>query len=89
MQRKDNLAKIPEKEEPGDPEPKKERIFIPNDEYYKVIKTMHGDGLSYHTYIDVGRYTVFPDAMRKRMFPSIMFGRYEKEEYSHNQTFGI
>jgi hypothetical protein len=50
FQRKDNLAKIPEREEPGEPEPKKPRLFIPKDEYYNVIQTIHGDGLSYHTY---------------------------------------
>ena len=37
LQRKDNLAKIPEREEPGEPEPKKPRLFIPKDEYHKVI----------------------------------------------------
>lgn len=37
LQRKDNLAKIPEKEEPGLPEPKKAKLFIPSDEYGKVI----------------------------------------------------
>lgn len=45
--------------------------------------------MSYHTYIDIGRYTVFPQSMRKRMFPSVMFGRYEKEEFSRNETLGI
>jgi hypothetical protein len=88
-QRKDNLAKIPERGEPGEPEPKKPRLFIPKDEYYNVIQTIHGDGLSYHTYQDIGRYTVFPEQMKKRMFPSVMFGRYEKEEYEQMETFGI
>jgi len=32
-QRKDNLAKLPEEEEPGEPEPKKPRLFIMKDEY--------------------------------------------------------
>jgi hypothetical protein len=36
-QRKDNLAKIPEKEDLGQPEPKKPKLIIPKDEYYKVI----------------------------------------------------
>ena len=89
LQRKDNLAKIPEREEPGEPEPKKPRLFIPKDEFHKVIQSIHGDGISYHTYQDIGRYTVFPETMKKRMFPSVMFGRYEKEEYGPSKTFGI
>tara|TARA_B110000285_G_scaffold120117_1_gene135884 strand:+ start:307 stop:483 length:177 start_codon:yes stop_codon:yes gene_type:complete len=36
-QRKDNLAKIPEKEDPGEPEPKKQSLKLPIDEYTKVI----------------------------------------------------
>jgi len=89
MQRKDNLAKIPEREEPGEPEPKKPLLQISTTEYGKVIQSIHGDGLSHHTYMDIGRYTVFPETMHKRMFPSVMFGRYEKEEFSANSTFGI
>lgn len=57
--------------------------------YYKVIQTIYGDGISTHTYSDVGRYTVFPETMKKRMFPSVMFGRYEEEEYKRNKTLGI
>ena len=45
--------------------------------------------MSYHTYQDIGRYTVFTDAQMKRMFPSKLFGRYHEDEYSRNQTFGI
>lgn len=81
LQRKDNLAKIPEKQEPGEPEPKAPKLFIPNTEFHNVIASIRGDGLSYHTYTDVGRYTVFPDVMRKRMFPSKFFGRYEEDEF--------
>ena len=36
-QRKDNLAKLPELEEPGEPEPKKPRLFIMRDEFTNVI----------------------------------------------------
>lgn len=89
LNRKDNLAKIPEKEEPGEPEPKKPRLFIPKDEYYNVIQSIHGDSMSYHTYADVGRYTVFPAAKKHRMFPSVMFGRYFEDEFSINETLGI
>lgn len=76
-QRKDNLAKIPEREDPDQPEPKKAKLILSKDKYYKVIQSIHGDGISYHTYQDIGRYTVFPKAMVDRMFPSVMFGRYK------------
>lgn len=39
--------------------------------------------------MDIGRYTVFPENMKQRMFPSKMFGRYEEEEYRINKTLGI
>ena len=88
-QRKDNLAKLPEEEEPGEPEPKKPRLFIMRDEYNNVIQTIHGDGIKHHTYMDIGRYTVFPEHMKQRMFPSKLYGRYEEDEYSINETLGI
>ena len=89
LQRKDNLAKIPEKEDPGQPEPKKPELRIHVDEYHNVFQSIHGDGLAYHTYEDIGRYTVFPEQMTKRMLPHVMFGRYREEEYELNQTYGI
>lgn len=89
QQRKENVAKIPELEDPGEPEPKKKQIRIPADQYFKVIQSIHGDGLAYHTYSDIGRYTVFPENMAKRMLPNVMFGRYKKDEYDLNKTLGI
>eukprot|EP00349_Pseudokeronopsis_sp_Brazil_P007128 CAMPEP_0202974644 /NCGR_PEP_ID=MMETSP1396-20130829/62261_1 /ASSEMBLY_ACC=CAM_ASM_000872 /TAXON_ID= /ORGANISM="Pseudokeronopsis sp., Strain Brazil" /LENGTH=84 /DNA_ID=CAMNT_0049708807 /DNA_START=115 /DNA_END=365 /DNA_ORIENTATION=+ len=52
--------------------------------------TLSGEGLSHHTYKDIGRYTVFPDKMFCRMFPEgKCFGRYEVDEYQWNKTYGI
>lgn len=62
---------------------------IPLDEYTKVIQTIHGDGLLYHTFEDIGRYTVFPKVSTDRMFPNVKFGRYDHDEFQHNNTFGI
>lgn len=90
LQRKDNLAKIPEREDPGDPPPSDAKVTLHVSEYSHVIQSIYGDGISDHTYKDIGRYTVFPEAMKNRMFPSIMFGRYEEEEYKHNgKVLGI
>ena len=84
LQRKDNLAKIPEREDPGTPPPQEAKVVMHKSEFLQVIQTIHGDGLSQHTYEDIGRYTVFPKAMKERMFPSAMFGRYQQEEYERN-----
>lgn len=51
--------------------------------------SVEGDGLSYHTFEDIGRYTVFPEQHWKRMFPTKMFGNYEQDEFQWNDTFGV
>ena len=49
-----------------------------------------GDGLSYHTFEDIGRYTVFPKQHHERMFPDEeFFGNYHADEYTYNNTLGI
>ena len=55
----------------------------------KVIRNADGEELSKHTYEDVGKYTVFPYKMWKKMFPSKLFGNYEKDELFYSKTFGI
>lgn len=55
----------------------------------RVVMSVEGDGLSYHTFEDIGRYTIFPDKMFRRIFPSRVFGRYEEEEYNKTDAFGI
>jgi hypothetical protein len=61
----------------GRREIKEEPQKIPADEMAKVIMSVEGDGLKYHTLEDIGRYTVFPERHWKRMFPNQMFGNYE------------
>ena len=90
LQRKDNVAKIPEREDPGLPPPPEKKVALHKQEFANVVQSIHGDGLSQHTFEDIGRFTVFPKAMTERMFPSIMFGRYKEEEYDRNAgTFGV
>ena len=48
--------------------------------YEGVFSSLHGDGISHHTFADIGKYTVFPEAHYKRMFPSKVFGRIEETE---------
>ena len=68
-QRKDNLAKMTENEDVGKPEKKPTQITIPASELGRVIPNVDGEGLSYHTFEDIGLYTVFPTQHWKRMFP--------------------
>jgi hypothetical protein len=52
--------------------------------------TVEGDGLSYHSFEDIGRYTVFPEGHWRRMFPEEnFFGNYHRDEFQYNQTFGV
>lgn len=89
MQRKDNLAKMAEPQELGQREKREESLTIHSSEFGRVIMSVEGDGLSYHTFEDIGRYTVFPKQHYQRMFPGKMFGNYEKDEFQYNDTFGI
>lgn len=82
LQRKDNLAKVPEREDPGQPPPADPATKLHRREYAHIVQSIHGDGVSMHTFEDIGRYTIFPKAMVERMFPSVMFGNYQEEEYN-------
>lgn len=90
QQRKDNLAKLSEAKEIGVREKREEAQSILHEETSRVIMTVQGDGMSYHTFEDIGRYTVFPKQHYQRMFPNNkFFGNYEKDEFKYNQTFGV
>ena len=90
LQRKDNLAKMAEVQELGQRDKREESLTIKNSEFGKVVMNVEGDGLSYHTFEDIGRYTVFPETHWKRMFPEgDFFGNYHRDEFQYNNTFGI
>jgi hypothetical protein len=63
----------------GQREKREESMTITPDEVARVIMSVEGDGLSFHTFQDIGRYTVFPQQHWKRMFPDTkqFFGNYE------------
>ena len=48
--------------------------------YQSVFSSVHGDGITHHTFSDIGKYIVFPENHYKRMFPSKAFGRIEEDE---------
>lgn len=64
-------------------------MLVRGEDVKKAIMSVEGDGIKYHTFEDIGRYTVFPTKHWKRMFPSKMFGNFEKDEFKMNKTFGI
>jgi hypothetical protein len=45
-----------------------------------LFSSLEGDGVKYHTYNDIGKYTQYPVHLAKRMFPSVKFGTYDIEE---------
>jgi hypothetical protein len=54
-----------------------------------TITSFDGSGIRYHTYGNIGKYTVFPAQYRSRLFPSKVFGRIEINETKYNNTLGI
>ena len=66
-----------------------EQSMITREEMAHVFLSLDGEGLSYHTFEDIGRYTLFPNNMFKRMFPSKPFGRLEEDDHSINKAWGI
>ena len=89
FQRKDNLAKMAEASDMGVQEARPEQDMLLGSDIVRVIQNVEGDGLRFHTYEDIGRYTVFSEGHFKRMFPSKAFGNYEKDEIHWNNTYGI
>lgn len=90
MQRRENLAKMPDDDGLGDnksrgADAKKTSL----DDFWKVIQNVDGDGLRYHTIHDIGRFTVFPKNHFKRMFPGRTFGELERSALKYNDTYGI
>ena len=58
-------------------EPKKSETILTKEDIDRAIITVEGDGLSHHTFEDIGRYTVFPKHSFERMFPGgKLFGTY-------------
>jgi hypothetical protein len=55
----------------------------------EIIQTREGDGLTHHTYADIGRFTVFPINHFKRMFPTKPFGTLQEDDFERNKTYGI
>lgn len=54
-----------------------------------TIYSNEGKGMSYHTYDTIGKYTLFPKAHWKRMFPRDSCGQFDKIDFKHSGVYGI
>ena len=87
--RKDNLAKTLEPKDITQMEKREDGMNMEIKDIDKVIRNNNGEELSKHTFEDIGKYTIFPPKMWKRMFPSSLFGNYEKDELFYSNIFGL
>ena len=44
----------------SDRDPRPERIIMGKDDIARTVLSAQGDGLTYHTVEDIGKYTVYP-----------------------------
>lgn len=91
VMRRHRLSKMPEEADMlgESKEPEKKQKKFPADEIKKSISNIEGAGIRYHTYSDIGRYTVFPKQMRNRLFPTKVFGQIEKDEVQDSGSLGL
>eukprot|EP00826_Nyctotherus_ovalis_P032957 TRINITY_DN2656_c0_g1_i15.p1 TRINITY_DN2656_c0_g1~~TRINITY_DN2656_c0_g1_i15.p1 ORF type:complete len:705 (+),score=182.56 TRINITY_DN2656_c0_g1_i15:115-2229(+) len=54
-----------------------------------IFNSIDGKGLKYHTFHDIGKYTLFPLHEFRTLFPYGFFGDYEKSEFTYTNTFAI
>ena len=54
-----------------------------------TISSIDGSGIRYHNFADIGKYTVFPEQYRKRLFPSKCFGRIDETDVAYSETLGV
>ena len=82
VMRRHRLSKLPEEADmlAGEAEKDIKGKKIPAREIAETINTIDGTGIRYHTFSEIGKYTVFPAQYRKRLFPHTAYGRIDKDE---------
>ena len=91
IMRRHRLSKLPEESDSlatGDGGGN-ERTKLPADSILATVPRIDGTGVKYHTFADIGTYTVFPAQYRKRLFPGRVFGRIEEDEVERIETLGV
>jgi len=99
--RKDTLLKIEEKaadfvstptsEDPFEDLKLETRRMTPEEieDRINLFYSHDGEGLSYHTFDTIGKYTLFPRSHWKRMFPRESAGRFDQNDFSVSENFGL
>ncbi len=91
IMRRHRLSKMPEEAdmlaEGREPDLKQKRLI--HAEMKNTIKTIDGTGIKYHSYADIGKYTVFPAQYKNRLFPAGAYGRIEQDEVEKTGSLGI
>ena len=87
--RRHNLANLPEETDMVNEkkEPAVVKKFLRD--YVNVFIDHEGEGLSYHTVADIGRYTVFPENQWRRMFRRRGFGHLEEQDAKKTHVYGL
>lgn len=70
-------------------EPDRKLKKFPADEIKDHISNIEGSGIRYHTFSDIGKYTVFPTQIKNRLFPTKVYGQIERDEVQDSGSFGI
>eukprot|EP00344_Euplotes_crassus_P006583 CAMPEP_0197000198 /NCGR_PEP_ID=MMETSP1380-20130617/5195_1 /TAXON_ID=5936 /ORGANISM="Euplotes crassus, Strain CT5" /LENGTH=725 /DNA_ID=CAMNT_0042417395 /DNA_START=3 /DNA_END=2180 /DNA_ORIENTATION=+ len=101
MVRKDDLEKLEEKAEdfiasPSNLDPfepiKVIRKPLTYDEYEdreNMFYSYDGEGLSYHTFDTIGKYTIFPESHWKRMFPRESPGQFDHNDFNRRNIYAL
>lgn len=58
-------------------------------DYVNIFIDHEGEGLSYQTVADIGRYTVFPENHWRRMFRRRSFGYFEEQDAKTTGSYGL
>ncbi len=87
--RRHNLANLPEdldlSIEKREPAVVKKNL----QDYINIFIDHEGEGISYHTVSEIGRYTIFPENHWRRMFRRRGFGLLEQQDTQITNTYGL
>ena len=66
-----------------------ERRKLSHGNIKQIFSSLDGDGFRYHTFEDVGRFTMFPESFRKRIFPSSYYGRIHETDMEYSGLLSV
>ena len=54
-----------------------------------LISSTDGEGFRFHDYSDIGKFTIFPQSVRDRVFPSRCYGRIDMTDVEQTDMLGV